>query len=178
MVPGDNLLDIFDSNPARAEDKVRDLYFRLVKFFQWRHCPQPEELAQETLRRGFGRLRRDVTIYTEDPAPYFFGIARKIVLEARKPQSIDCSVDIDDILDVAGTVDFHDTEVRICLEQCLERLTPGERQILDRYYSEEPAEVARDLGMSAGALRVKAFRAKQKLVRWIRESGATLARVK
>jgi DNA-directed RNA polymerase specialized sigma24 family protein len=51
------LLAVFDANPADAEEKCVELYQKLVLYFQWNRRPDPEDLAQETFRRGFTRLQ-------------------------------------------------------------------------------------------------------------------------
>jgi DNA-directed RNA polymerase specialized sigma24 family protein len=177
METGDRLLEIFDPDPARAEDMIRDLFFRLVKFFAWRHCPMPEDLAQETLRRGFGRIQKDVEIYTADPAPFFFGIARNVLKEEWKGHTGEAPLGIEDLLASLGTVDFLETEARICLDQCLQHLPPDEREMLSRYISEDPVELARELRLSPGNLRVKAHRATRKLTKWVQRA-TMAARVK
>ena len=171
MERGDTLLEVFDRDPCRAADKIQELFVRLVSFFRWRHCALPEDLAQETLRRGFGRIRTNVTISTPDAAPYFFGIAHNVLREQRKIHYSEVAAGSEELLPlIEDTVDFRQVEVQICLEQCLQRLPDDERELLTRYYTEDSAALAREMRMSVSTLRVRAFRAKQKLEKWVRQS--------
>lgn len=45
-------LGIFDQDPAQAEEKYLEFYQKLVLYFEWNRRPDPEDLAQETFRRG------------------------------------------------------------------------------------------------------------------------------
>jgi hypothetical protein len=70
-----DLLAIFHTNPSRATERYAELYRNLVRYFEWNRKPDAEDLAQETLKRGFSRLQQGQKITTKDPAGYFFGIA-------------------------------------------------------------------------------------------------------
>jgi RNA polymerase sigma factor (sigma-70 family) len=164
-MPGhEQLLRVFDPDPDRAADKLADLFFRLKKFFSWRNCRSPEDLAQETLRRGFKRIAAGADIYTSNPSHYFLGIARNIVSEQRNaPPSVDdSSIDVDELAGT-GSADFREVEARIYLQQCLRHLVPEERDVLVRYHTQDRDELARELKLTTNALRVKVHRARRKL---------------
>src|SRR5215471_1789281 len=75
------LLAVFDSDPKRAEERYRELHQKLVRYFGWNQAAEPEDMAQEALKRGITRLQEGQKITTDDPAGYFFGIARNLVRE-------------------------------------------------------------------------------------------------
>jgi DNA-directed RNA polymerase specialized sigma24 family protein len=162
-----DLLSVLDADPDRASEKYIDLFERLTKFFQWRGSNAPEDLAQETLRRGFGKVAAGAVIYAAKPDSYFFGIAYNVLRESRHTAATDRTVSLDDLPLLAG-VDFREPETRILLAQCLSRLTDEEGIALTRYYTEEDrSNLASELGVSDNALRVRVLRAKRKINRLI-----------
>ena len=84
------LLAILDPDPGRAEERYVELHQKLVRYFEWNRAAEPEDMAQEALKRGFTRLQQGQKITIDDAAGYFFGIARNLVREgwtARKEES-------------------------------------------------------------------------------------------
>jgi len=170
MTPPDPLLALLDPEPDRAAEKYALLRQRLVKFFQWRNCQAPEDLAQDTLRRGFARVSEGVEIYA-DPIHYFFGIAKNIVKEQRNTPVREVPADLD-ALPPPANVDYRHADARIHLGQCLKRLPPAEQTLLVEYYLGDREALARQLDLTAIALRVRVFRAKQKLEKLMQEADA------
>ena len=158
----DDYLRLFDSDPNRATKKYAELWIRLVRFFEWRGCQSPEDLAQETLARGFKRISNGVNIYTADPVNFFFGVARNVVREDRKDVRNGLPVSLDGLPEMAA-LNVSQVEARICLDQCLSRLPSSERKLLLSFYTEDRELVGRKLHLSANALRVRAHRARKKL---------------
>jgi DNA-directed RNA polymerase specialized sigma24 family protein len=62
------MLNILDSDPGRAEKKYRELCQKLTRYFEWNRQTDPEDLAQEALKRGFDRLQEGQKITVDDPA--------------------------------------------------------------------------------------------------------------
>ena len=48
----DQLLDCLDANRERAGERYETLRRTLVRYFEWRKTPFPEEHADETLNRA------------------------------------------------------------------------------------------------------------------------------
>jgi DNA-directed RNA polymerase specialized sigma24 family protein len=82
MLSQTDLLALFDSDPYRAEEKYRELYKQLVHFFERKCYRDPEDLAQETLRRGFSKLQQGYEIKSTNPTLYFFDIARHVTQDS------------------------------------------------------------------------------------------------
>lgn len=166
----DPFLRVFDPDPDRAADKYRVLFRRLKKYFQARtRASVAEDLAQETVRRALSRIRAGVEVYVE-PAAYFFRIAENVAIENwRKPTRPESALPAGDLPDVKN-VDFRDAEVRICLEQVLRLLPRDERELLLRYQREDHEQLARELGLDEGHLRVKVYRAKERLQQLVRRA--------
>jgi RNA polymerase sigma-70 factor (ECF subfamily) len=165
MGDGHSYLQLLDRDPDRAAEKYGDLWLRLVKFFEWRDCGSPEDLAQETLARGFRRIADGVEVDADSLVSYFFGVARNVVHEDRRNRQRG-SVSLDALPEV-GTVDISRVEARICLQQCFSRLSQAERELLLGFYADDRRLVARRLHLTANALRVRAHRARKKLERLI-----------
>lgn len=162
--PADGFLRLFDPDPDQAEAKYAELTERLTRFFEWRHCRCPDDLAQETLRRGLTRLSTGAEVRTEDPSRYFFGIAKFVLRETWKTREHD---QLDPAgSDVNSTDDMRRVEGDVLLRECLEALTSDERALLWRYHSGDRAELRRDLGLSDSALRVRVHR----LIQRVRET--------
>lgn len=160
------MLRVMDPDPARAEDKYEELFFRLRRFFRSRHRLKAEELAQETLCRGLSRIRAGAVIYV-DPVRYFLKIARNVAIEHWRSAQPEPAILPEDLPD-PKTVDLGSVDAGIYLEQCLRSLSDLEREVLLRYQVEDHVELARALGMSHVNLRVIAHRAKKKVTTQMR----------
>lgn len=164
----DPFLSLLDQDRERATAKYHELFAKLVRYFEWRHCrpPHPEDLAQETLRRGFTKMASGAQIYAEHPGGYFFGIAQKVLLEHWKSERR-VAVAVEDEAFVvqasAGAVD-----ARIYVDQCLASLTPSERDLLRKYFVEDRKQLSEHLGLGAGGLRVRVHRILEKVRYYIR----------
>ena len=82
----DLLLAQLDTDRQQAGTKYEALRRKLVKFFQWRGCSLPEDLADDTINRVARRVEEIAKTYERDPALYFYGVVNKILLEQLKKQ--------------------------------------------------------------------------------------------
>jgi RNA polymerase sigma factor (sigma-70 family) len=171
----DAILRVLDPDPDRASERYLELFERLTRYFRARMrggAADAEDLAQETLRRGFSRILAGVDIYV-DPAHYFFRIAKYVAIETWRSAPPETTVAIEDLPDAAH-LDFGDVDTRICLEQCLRLLPDDEREALMRYQTEDHKALARALGLTEGTLRVKVHRAKNRLIALVRRAQAAV----
>jgi DNA-directed RNA polymerase specialized sigma24 family protein len=152
----DGLLRLFDSDPVEAEDKLRQLRFRLTKFFEWRRCQSAEDLVQETILRGFRRLAAGAPL-TADPVHYFFGVAQKLVLEDRRAaRRAQQSSPIDEEAFPLHTL--APVETNISLRQALDRLCPEDRELVIRYHLGGRDQLLSGEAARDSAVRVKVHR--------------------
>jgi RNA polymerase sigma factor (sigma-70 family) len=147
-------------NPDReqAGQKYEEIRRRLIKIFTCRGCYEPEDLADETINRVVKRLKDIEAGFTGDPSLYFYGVASKVHLEyvRRKPVA----------LSPPPRQDSDELEREYeCLERCIERLTPENRELVTQYYQEEKRakidhrkRLAERLGIALNALRIRAHR--------------------
>ena len=74
--------------------------------------------------------------------------------------------------------DFTRIDDQIHLDQCLSRLPPAERDLLVRFHTEDHQTVCRQLRVTANALRVRAHRARKKLLKLMHDATANVSLVK
>jgi DNA-directed RNA polymerase specialized sigma24 family protein len=163
-------LSLLDSDASVAADKYSELSRGLVRYFEWNRCLEPEDMAQETLLRGFGRLRTGASITIDDPRGYFWGIAKNVRREGWKP-SREVSIE---------SMDFpiSDSEFRrlnradqtIFLRECQDALPAKEKEMLIAYAEGQGAEWRVRNGIKPSALRLRIHRLRQKLERQAAET--------
>jgi DNA-directed RNA polymerase specialized sigma24 family protein len=166
-----DLLAILDPNPERAEEKYVELYRKLTRYFEWNRRPEPEDLAQEALKRGFSRLQEGQKITVEDPSGYFFGIARNLL---RESTTVRQEEELED-WHVAGSKTLYHgldpNEQIVFLKECLERLPQDDFELL-RAYIEGKADVwAKKTGIPSGTVRMRIHRIRRRLEQLIARRG-------
>src|SRR5690348_398262 len=78
----DRLLAAFGEGRDSAGEKYIEVRGNLIRFFEWRGCPFPEDHADETLNRVARKLAEGEAI--QNPAAYCIGVARLLLLEINK----------------------------------------------------------------------------------------------
>src|SRR5215475_7126645 len=78
----DAFLNSLSEDRERAGERYLEIRNNLIKFFEWRGGPSPEEHADEAINRIAKRVseREDV----RNPAGYYLGVARMILFEAKR----------------------------------------------------------------------------------------------
>jgi DNA-directed RNA polymerase specialized sigma24 family protein len=173
-VPEDRFLALLDADAAIATTKYEELFHKLVRYFEWRRCrpPHPEDLAQETLRRGFTKMAGGADIYAEHPGGYFFGIAQNVLLEHWKRERR-TSVPVDDS-GLTAHDDIRDVDTRLYLDQCLAALNLSDRNLLISYFTGDRKRLSGDLQVSPGGLRVRVYRVLEKVRNHIQAAKTTV----
>ena len=153
----DALLDWLDSDREQAGIKYEQIRSSLIKIFTGRGCLDAEELADETINRVTRKINDIKSDFRGDPALYFFGVAKMLLLEymrRKPPQNPPPPPD-------SGRAEL---EYR-CLERCIERLSEEDRALLLREYgakgrtqAERRKALADELGISLNALRIRVYR--------------------
>jgi DNA-directed RNA polymerase specialized sigma24 family protein len=174
----ERLLARLDADRERAGARYEILRGKLVRFFEWRGVPDPEELADETIDRVARRLAGGEEIASDDPGAYFHGVARNVLREHwDHTQRSKGDVPIDgDLPDLSRDEGGADDEPRLgCFEHCLAGLAPETRQLVLRYYTDEKRakidgrqQMAQALGIGLNALRIRMFRVRATLVECVR----------
>ncbi|MGH9944439.1 MAG: hypothetical protein ACRD9R_18990 [Pyrinomonadaceae bacterium] len=170
------LLDRLDADRDRAGEKYEDLRRTLIRFFEWRGAPFPEEHADETFNRVAKKL--DAGVEIKNIGGYCYEVARLIFMETLKGhdsqraslEAIDFEAASTDTTDEAA-----EKESRlVCLEDCLSRLTGESRELIVEYYRDEKRgrverrkALAQRLGLRSDALANRAQRVRDKLERCV-----------
>ena len=159
----DSLLAWLDPDPGRAALVYEKIRWRLIAILASRHCPVAEELADETIDRVARRVSDIRETYVGDKAIYFLGVMNNVHHEYLKRPALPRLPEPDD--DGAAREETH-----LCLERCLEKLTPNSRLVIERYYAENKQakidlrkRIAAELGVGLNTLRLRALRIREKL---------------
>jgi DNA-directed RNA polymerase specialized sigma24 family protein len=154
---------------------------RLAVYFDRKNCPSADDLADETLNRVARRLEEEGVIVSTAPARYCYIVAKFVFLESRneeqrKPVSLDALSDQgrSRVLSSAEGCESDQKQTEesrlLCIERCLQRLEPHDRELIFQYYhGEQRAKIenrqrlAARFGLTANALSIRACRIRSKL---------------
>ena len=164
---GESLHDFRRLLTSPQYEKLRG---KLIRIFARRGCRFPEDLADETISRVAQKVEEVAPTYEGDPARYFYGVARNVYLEyTRRPKTVQLEENRVSTEENHGEL-ARKEEAHICLERCLTKLLADERRLIFEYYRYDKSakidhrkELAEGLGLGLNALRIKAYRIRQRL---------------
>ena len=171
----DRLLAAFDADRERAAERYEDLRRTLVRFFEWRGAPFPDEHADETFDRVARRLSEGVDV--ANIGGYTYTVAKLVLLETRKsPDTRRAAVDVDTGMAAPPDQGGVETEARLdCLDHCLRALSSDHHALIVEYYRDDKRArietrraMAARLGINAEALANRAQRLRDKLQACVR----------
>ncbi len=149
--------------------KYLEIRANLIRFFEWRGCPFPDDHADETINRMARRVAEGEEVL--NPSGYAMGVARLLVLEIIKGRQREQAALNELTTTTEAYTDEDDSEGRIdCLRQCLEGLSTDNRQLILEYYQGEKGDKIRNrkkllerLGIPVNTLRMRALRLRERL---------------
>ena len=160
----EGFLDWLSPERDRAGEEYERLRFRLCTFFSQRQCGFADELADETINRVILKSSEE---QIENKIAYCYGVARNVYRESLRKERP--HLDIDDVI-VAAKVPEEPSFSRECLDKCLEKLSPDNRNLLLDYFSEAKQakvelhrRISETLQTTQTALRMRVMRTKLKL---------------
>jgi len=165
----DGLLDSLGEDRESAGERYLEIRSNLIKFFQWRGSPFPEDHADETINRVAKKISEREEI--RNPASYYLGVARMLLLEINRERVIQQQA-LSELTYSEITSDQSDeSEGRIhCLRACLQRLSSENRELILQYYSREKSakidsrkKLSQRLGIPVNTLRMRALRIRENL---------------
>ncbi|HEX8338780.1 MAG TPA: hypothetical protein VF621_18825 [Pyrinomonadaceae bacterium] len=169
----EGLLGRLDADRERAGEKYEDLRRTLVRFFEWRGAPFPEEHADEALNRLARRLAEGVEV--RNVRAYCHEVARLVLLEAAKgrdgrTESLE-SIRSEPAVEASADDEARERELRLaCLEACLRVLPAEGAGLIQEYYGgggrgqiERRKALAERLGLRRDALANRVQRLRDKL---------------
>jgi len=166
------LLERLGDDEEQAAQKYEDLRHTLIRSFEWRGAPFPEEHADETFNRLARKLDEGVEI--RNVSEYAYSVARLVWLEALKGDH-KRNTPLDEIQHEPLAIDTlsekAEKEVRLnCLDDCLDALPPDSRDLIMEYYVDEKRgridrrrDLAQRLGLRRDALANRSQRLRDKL---------------
>lgn len=156
----DSLLAWLDPDRDKAAIKLLKIRSTLESIFARRRCQPIEELADEVISRVTRKLPEVEATYTGSKALYFYGfvefVYRYHIRSINKPIPLPPPPP-----DPPNEMKYR------CLDECMGKLTPEERQLLRRYYRDERKvkidnrkALADELNITMITLRTRAHRLK------------------
>jgi DNA-directed RNA polymerase specialized sigma24 family protein len=165
----DRFLACLDSDRDAAGAKYLDIRHNLVRFFEWRGCPFPEDHADEAMTRAARRIGEGEQV--REAASYVVGVARLLLLEIYKAQAKRQYVlsHVDPPRVSADATDRLEQRAN-CLRRCLDKLSPEHRDLILTYYQGDKSVKIRNrkqlterLQLGVSTLRMRALRIRQLL---------------
>lgn len=169
------LLEWLDDGTDSHGETYLEMRRRLVAYFDRRNRPAPDMLADETFDRISRTLESSGRINVTPPARYCYVVARFVMLEDIRRD--DRSVPFDDSRRIQphGSVNDADADpsrqhALDCLDRCLRRLKPGDRDLILEYYRDAKRQridrrraLAARMGITMNALGIRTFRLRASL---------------
>jgi DNA-directed RNA polymerase specialized sigma24 family protein len=158
------LLARLNADPAQAGEEYEKLRARLIYFFERKGCRIPAELGDETINRIARKIAEGHEI--RDLFKFSSGVARLVLLEHWDDPKRDWE-ELDERLSSPRLDDREFDEHQLeCMKGCLKSLAPEERDLIIRNCTTNKngkAEMARALGLTINALRLRVFRIRLRL---------------
>jgi len=154
-----------------AGQKYEVIRAGLIRIFVSKGFSDAEDLADETINRVIKKLPEIRDTYVGEPARYFHGVARFIIREMMRRKEIAVEV----VPVVSAEAEVHSDEYD-CLLKCLRFLPADKREMILDYYIydgrdkiEQHQRMAKELGITEGALRGRAHQTRGSLETCIRQ---------
>lgn len=153
---------------AVAGERYELIRAKLIRFFEWRDCPHPDEHADDTINRVIRKIDQGEKI--EDPSTYVYGVARMLLLEINKERERQKNALKEVALASRSVTEEVENSRFICLQTCLDGLPLENRELILHYYQGEGQSkienrrlLAERWSMPLNALRIRALRLREKL---------------
>lgn len=164
----DKLLIALGDDRDSGGEKYLEIRSHLIRFFEWRGCPFPEDHADETFNRIAKRVAEGEQL--QNPSGYAMGVARLLVLEIMKSRQREQEA-LNELPPPSIETAADDDQARIeCLRECLQELPNENRQLILDYYQGEKGDKIRNrkkliesLGIPVNTLRMRALRLRERL---------------
>lgn len=164
------LLEWLDTNREKAGQRYEVIRAGLIRIFVANGLSDAEHYADVTIDRVTRRLPEIRATYVGDPAKYFHGVARNVLLEARRQKEI-----ATDVLP-SPLKPPERSETSECLTKCLQLLAPDKRAFILDYHLfkghekvEHHREMAGELSITKGAMRTRAHHLRVSLEKCVLE---------
>lgn len=160
-----------DPHREAAARKYETIRTGLIRIFVSHGHSDAESLADSAIDRVITRLPDIRDNYTGERERYFYGVARNILMEARRKREVTVQV----FPEVASRNPSRSAEHE-CLSECLRHLTPDKRELMLDYYLYEKKQkvthhklLANERGVTENALRGQVHRLRGSLYKCVLE---------
>lgn len=179
-------LSWLDEGVESHGERYLEMRRRLSRYFDYRNCPSPDDLADETLNRVARKLEEKGEIVDATAAHYCYIVARLVFLESRRRKEHNAP-SLDDTERPGGfmaglaapsdpsTDAAAKEKLFSCLERCLSKLRTQDRELILEYYRgeqrdkiERRSQMATHFGLTMNALSIRACRIRAKLETCVR----------
>lgn len=151
------MLGWLNPDPEEAVKSYEKIRRRLIEILSSRGCHEPEDWTDKVIDRVVAKVDEVTKNYEGDPAYYFYGVAKKVLLEYWK---------IKPPTPPPPPPPSDDKEWQYALlEKCLALLPLEDRDLVINYYSKAGkkkviyrTEMASKLGIGLNALRIRVYR--------------------
>ena len=169
---------LLDNDISQAAKRYERLRLKLIHLFEWRGAVFAEDLADETLNRVIRRFEQGVDLDASSVQRFSAGVAHRVFLEHLREVRRRSPAPPAETHPPWVARGRQTTDLRLRhLDGCLARLSADERALILRYYGGEPSQrmarrrkMAEELDIQPGHLRIRAFRIRNKLERWIQQA--------
>src|SRR6185369_11897295 len=158
--PFDELLGWLDPDREKAGQRYEAIRAGLIRMYVAKGVGDAEYYADETIDRVVKRLPEIQAGYVGDPARYFHGVARNIVMEAGRRREVPTATEV---LPQGLQPEPPMSDTSECLTKCLQELPPDKQEFILDYHLYQGhdkvvhhREMANELSISEGALRTRA----------------------
>jgi DNA-directed RNA polymerase specialized sigma24 family protein len=156
--PFDCLLEWLDPDREKAGQRYELIRAGLIRIFVSKGVSDAEYYTDEAIDRVIKRLPEIQSAYVGDPARYFHGVARNIVMEAGRRREV-----ATEVLPFSPTSEPPESDTSECLTKCLQQLPRAKQEFILDYHLYQGREkvahhrqMATELAISEGALRTRA----------------------
>ncbi|MEZ5428135.1 MAG: hypothetical protein R2747_17820 [Pyrinomonadaceae bacterium] len=175
----EEFLKLLDPDRERAAGRYIALRERVEKFFEWRDCEMPEELADTVFDRVAKKIGGGEKI--ENAEAYCVSVAKFVLLEnrrevLRREELDEDSLKTDREADRETSAAEDEDKKLKCLDQCLAGFSAEKRKLLIDYFDTDeetmiPARqrLSKKLGINLNSLRIRVCRLKSKLEKCTRD---------
>ncbi|HXS01369.1 MAG TPA: hypothetical protein VN724_12420 [Pyrinomonadaceae bacterium] len=158
--PFDELLEWLDPDREKAGQRYEVIRAGLIRIFVSKGVSDAEYYTDEAIDRVMKRLPEIQAGYVGDPARYFHGVARNIVMEAGRRREVPTATEV---LPQGLQPEPPMSDTSECLTKCLQELPPDKQEFILDYHLYQGhdkvvhhREMANELSISEGALRTRA----------------------
>ncbi|HEV7681496.1 MAG TPA: sigma factor [Pyrinomonadaceae bacterium] len=171
----DKTLAWLNKDREAAGQKYEEIRRSLIKILTWRGCSDAEDLADEAMNRVVLKIDELAPSYKGDPALYFYGVAKRVLLEHQRRQKLRAPLPELSVNEAYLKDQLNRAEILYeCLSRCISGLKPGEDELVLSYYEgdrqrkiDNRRKLALTVDVAANTLRVRVHRIRATLEKCI-----------